>query len=110
MSLNVSGLVVIVEEPTFKETKNGGYFTCKVLSPNAIKDGPKSHHRASIYVSDKKITEAKDKITKGRLLMIRNGEWQAEEKEWQGKQTTFNTLSLSYNNLMFLDFLAGNND
>jgi len=104
MSLNVSGLIIVIEEPVYKNINNGIVASFKCLSPAATTSTKaiKSIHKVSLWISSKEIDTIKEKLHVDKLIYIRNGEWIAEEKEWKDKLIVNNNLSIKSSEIMFL--------
>jgi hypothetical protein len=104
MSLNVSGLVIVIEEPVYKNVNGGWLATFKCLSPSNQTSTKqiKSVHNTTLWIPTTEIEIIKSRLRVDKLIYIRNGEWIAEEKEWKDKLIIINNLSLKTSDIMFL--------
>ncbi len=103
--LSVSGLIAILDEPQERVVKEATYFSFLAVTKDSYSP-PRTHfYRASVTAYREDALEARKELKKGKVLLIRHGEWSAlENKNHPG--TYSNYLQLSWKQIKVLGWFS----
>lgn len=102
--LTVSGILGIISEPEVKETEGGLYFSFVTISPG--RKGRRDKHKVSLYCPLDEADNAKKNLVNGCVFLLRCGQWTTNQKNYDGRESVFHNLNMSWGNIDILDWFG----